>query len=66
MRPANVKAGMSQAAGPSYVPVAGKSYSLFGSDLSTEPYYDRVRQLADELVQIVPGPERDRWWMEFS
>jgi len=61
MRTANVKAGMNPAAGPSYVPVAGKTYSLFGSDLSTEPYYDRVRQFADELVQIVPGPERDRW-----
>jgi hypothetical protein len=48
---------MSQAAGPSYVPVAGKTYSLFGSDLSTEPYYDRVRRLADELLRIVPGEE---------
>ena len=57
MRPANVKAGRSQAAGPSYVPVAGKTYSLFGSDLSTEPYYDRVRRLADDLVRIVPGEE---------
>jgi len=57
MRPANVKAGMSQAASPSYVPVAGKTYSLFGGDLSTEPYYDRVRRLADELVRIVPGEE---------
>ena len=48
---------MSQAAGTSYVPVAGKTYSLFGSDLSTEPYYDRVRRLADELLRIVPGEE---------
>jgi len=48
---------MSQAASPSYVPVAGKTYSLFGGDLSTEPYYDRVRRLADELVRIVPGEE---------
>ena len=48
---------MSQAADPSYVPVAGKTYSLFGSDLSTEPYYDRVRRLADELLRIVPGEE---------
>jgi hypothetical protein len=57
MRPANVKSGLSQAAGPSDVPVAGKTYSLFGSDLSTEPYYDRVRRLADDLVRIVPGEE---------
>jgi len=39
------------------VPVAGKTYSLFGSDLSTEPYYVRVRRLADELLRIVPGEE---------
>ena len=57
MRPSNIKAGMNQAAGPSYVPVAGKTYSLFGSDLSTEPYYDRVRRLADEILRIVPGEE---------
>lgn len=57
MCPANVKAGLSQTAGPSYVPVAGKTYSLFGSDLSTESYYDRVRRLADDLVRIVPGEE---------
>jgi len=48
---------MSLAAGPSYVPLAGKTYSLFGSDLSAEPYYDRVRRLADELLRIVPGEE---------
>ena len=48
---------MSQAAGPSYVPVAGKTYSLFGRDLSTEPYYDRIRRLADDLLRIVPGEE---------
>lgn len=53
----NVKAGLSQAAGPSYVPVAGKTYSLFGRDLSTEPYYDRIRRLADDLLRIVPGEE---------
>jgi hypothetical protein len=39
------------------VPVDGKTYSLFGSDLSTEPYYARVRLLADELLRIVPGEE---------
>jgi len=53
----NVKTGLSQAAGPSYVPVAGKTYSLFGRDLSTEPYYDRIRRLADDLLRIVPGEE---------
>ena len=57
MRPANGKAGRSPAAGHSCVPVAGKTYSLFGGDLSTEPYYVRVRRLADELLRIVPGEE---------
>lgn len=57
MRPANVKAGMSRSAGPSDVPVAGKTCSLFGRDLSTEPYYDRIRRLADDLLRIVPGEE---------
>ncbi|MCP2500742.1 MAG: DUF116 domain-containing protein [Deltaproteobacteria bacterium] len=57
MRPANGKAGRSPAAGHPCVPVAGKTYSLFGSDLSTEPYYVRVRRLADELLRIVPGEE---------
>ena len=52
-----MKARLSQAAGPSYVPVAGKTYSLFGRDLSTEPYYDRIRRLADDLLRIVPGEE---------
>ncbi len=53
----NVMAGTGQAAGSSYVPVAGKTYSLFGSILSTEPYYDRVRRLADELLRTNPGEE---------
>ena len=57
MSSVNVKARLSQAAGPSYVPVAGKTYSLFGRDLSTEPYYDRIRRLADDLLRIVPGEE---------
>ena len=57
MRSANVKAGLSQAAGPSYVPVAGKTCSLFAKDLSTGPYYDRIRRLADDLLRIVPGEE---------
>jgi len=52
-----MKAGTSQAARPSYVPVAGKTYSQFGSALSTEPYYDRVRRLADGILRTVPGEE---------
>ena len=57
MRPANGKAGRSPTAGHSCVPVAGKTYSLFGSDLSTEPYFGRIRRLAEELLRIVPGEE---------
>jgi hypothetical protein len=57
MPTANVKSGTRLAAGPSYVPVAGKTYSLFGSARSTEPYYDLVRRLADELLRTVPGEE---------
>lgn len=52
---ANVKVWLSQAGGPSYVPVAGKTYSLFGRDLSTGPYYDRIRRLADDLLRNIPG-----------
>jgi len=48
---------MRRAAGPSNVPITGKTYSLFGNDHSTEPYYDRIRRLADELLRIVPGEE---------
>jgi len=57
MRTANTKAGTGQAAGPSYGPIAGKTCSLCGDALSTEPFYDRVRRLADELLRIVPGEE---------
>jgi hypothetical protein len=44
-------------AGPSYPPVAGKTYSLFGSAPTTEPYYEQVRRLADEILRLVPGEE---------
>jgi len=57
MRPVKGKTGTSLVAGPSYTPVAGKTYSLFGNALSTDPYYDRVRRLADEILRIVPGEE---------
>jgi len=57
MRPVKRKTGMSPVAGPFYTPVAGKTYSLFGNALSTDPYYDRVRRLADEILRIVPGEE---------
>jgi hypothetical protein len=43
--------------GTSYVPVAGKTHSLFGGGLSTEPYYERIRHVADEILGLVPGEE---------
>jgi len=42
---------------PSYVPVAGKTYSLFGDGPSTEPYYERIRGVADRILRLVPGEE---------
>lgn len=41
----------------SYVPVAGKTYSLFGEGLSTEPYYERIRGVAYEILRLIPGEE---------
>lgn len=43
--------------GTSYVPLAGKTYSLFGSCLSTEPYYERIREVTDEVLRLIPGEE---------
>jgi hypothetical protein len=57
MRPVKRKIGISPVAGPFYTPLAGKTYSLFGNALSTDPYYDRVRRLADEILWTVPGEE---------
>jgi hypothetical protein len=34
-----------------YEPVEGKTYSLFGSDLSTSGYYLTIRELADQVLQ---------------
>ena len=57
MRHVKRKIGISPVEGPFYTPVAGKTYSLFGNALSTDPYYDRVRRLADEILWTVPGEE---------
>lgn len=35
---------------PSYPPVAGKTYSLFGNTENTRDYYKMIRSLVDELV----------------
>jgi hypothetical protein len=57
MHPGKRKTETSPVVGPFYTPVAGKTYSLFGNALSTDPYYDRVRRLANEILRIVPGEE---------
>jgi hypothetical protein len=41
----------------SYVPVAGKTYSLFGDGPSTDPYFEQIREAADEVLRLVPGEE---------
>lgn len=40
-----------------YNPVAGKTYSLFGRGISTDAYYDLIRQLADECLLKYPDKE---------
>src|SRR4030067_1311870 len=57
MRAAEPKIQTREPAGTSYVPVSGKTYSLFGTGLSTEPYYERIRMAADEILSLVPGEE---------
>lgn len=55
MRPPKKTTSTGPVAGSHSIPVAGKTYSLFGNDHSTAPYYDRVRRIADEILRIVPG-----------
>jgi hypothetical protein len=39
---------------PEYVPVNGKTYSLFGDSGSTSGYYEAIKILADRIVAINP------------
>jgi hypothetical protein len=57
MRAAEPKIRTPEPAGASCVPVSGKTYSLFGTGLTTEPYYERIRTVADEILRLVPGEE---------
>jgi hypothetical protein len=57
MRAAEPKIRTPEPAGAPYVPVSGKTYSLFGTGLSTEQYYERIRTVADEILRLVPGEE---------
>jgi hypothetical protein len=36
------------------IPLSGKTYSLYGSDPSTEPYYDLISRLADAALRECP------------
>src|SRR4030042_3126116 len=39
---------------PEYIPVNGKTYSLFGKSDSTEGYYRTISLLADMVFSLVP------------
>jgi hypothetical protein len=39
---------------PEYLPVYGKTYSLFGPSASTIQYYETVRKLADDILEKEP------------
>jgi hypothetical protein len=38
-------------------PLYGKTYSLFGQDTSTEPFYRKISALADEILEHLSIPE---------
>ncbi|SPQ00953.1 hypothetical protein NBG4_390017 [Candidatus Sulfobium mesophilum] len=40
----------------SYKAVSGKTYSLFGSDTSTDLYFRTIRTIADSLLVLCPDP----------
>lgn len=40
-----------------YQPVSGKTYSLFGQDTNTEPFYRKLRILTDEILSQLSIPE---------
>jgi hypothetical protein len=40
-----------------YNPVFGKTYTLFGQNISTEIFYDEIKSLTDELLAITRSPQ---------
>jgi hypothetical protein len=40
-----------------YIPLFGKTYSLFGQDTNTEPFYRRISALTDEILAQLSIPE---------
>ncbi len=57
MRTADPKSWTPEPAGPSYVPVDGKTYSLFAGGLSTARYYEQIRGVTDEILRLLPDEE---------
>jgi hypothetical protein len=41
----------------SYKTVSGKTYSLFGTDTSTDPYFRKIRAIADSMLDRCPDAE---------
>jgi hypothetical protein len=39
---------------PEYLPVNGKTYSLFGKSDSTSGYYETIRMLTDKILALNP------------
>ncbi len=37
-----------------YKVISGKTYSLFGAGVSTDKYFDTIRTIADDLLQVCP------------
>jgi hypothetical protein len=42
-----------------YIPISGKTYSLFGKNSTTQPFYQAVQALTSELLLWYPGNEND-------
>jgi hypothetical protein len=39
---------------PKYIPIDGKTYSLFGHNEDSSPYYEKISDLADRLLDVEP------------
>ena len=44
-----------KSAQPDYLPIAGKTYSLFGESGSTTGYYETIGMLADKVLTVIPN-----------
>ena len=42
-----------------YTPISGKTYSLFGENSTTQPFYQVIRALTDEMLAWYPGNEME-------